>query len=265
MRNIPPFPCKQIGNQSKPGLVFLHGFLGSGADWLPVAESFSGDFSCILPDLPGHGQNTEIRADEVLDYDLFSDGLARTLPPQAVDLVGYSLGGRVALYFALKYPERVKRLVLESTSPGIKDPEQRAERALLDQRRAEKILSGGLGLFVDDWYSQPLFSSLRLQPELSARLKSSRMQNSAAWMARVISEMSPGRQPWLGDRLGDLKMEVLLLAGELDLKYAAGLTSSAAKIPQAKAVSVPNAGHSIHAEQPESFIGILESFFNDKP
>ena len=191
-----------LGSPIHPPLVFLHGFLGRGRDWLPVAQAFADRFYCILPDLPGHGENTGFPLEKPLSYDVFVDDLAATLPsPPAplpggedgrkINLVGYSMGGRTALYFALKYPELVQTLILESTSPGIEAEPARLERCKLDDRWAGVIRANGISAFVEEWYNIPLFRSLHRQPELLERVKAARRENSSAWMAKVITELSP--------------------------------------------------------------------------
>jgi len=250
-----------LGSPSHPPLVFLHGFLGRGRDWLPVAETFKDRFYCILPDLPGHGENTDFPFETQLDYDFFVDDLIATLGEfRKINLIGYSMGGRTALYFALKYPERVQTLVLESTSPGIEPEHARLERCTLDDRWAEKIRANGMAAFVEEWYNIPLFRSLHGQPELLDRIKAARCENSSAWMAKVIAELSPGRVPYLGNQLSELKMPLLLLAGGLDEKYASGLEGFGAAIPSSVASVVPDAGHTVHAERPREFIRLLEKF-----
>jgi len=260
-----PFPALILGNPEHPPLVFLHGFLGQDSDWLPVAKAFSDSFYCILPDLPGHGKNTHLSFDLPLSYDVLAEGLLATLVnSNPINLVGYSMGGRTALYFALQYPERVKKLVLESTNPGIKDENARSERAQLDDRWAHDILNHGMEIFIDAWYDLPLFRSLHHQPKLLEHIKATRRHNSPEWMAKVIAELSPGRQPWLGNQLGKLTMPVLLLAGALDKKYASILDNFAGAIPHSHAVVIPDAGHTIHAEQQEAFTEALLGYLTQR-
>lgn len=252
-----------LGDPSQPGLVFLHGFLGRGADWLPIASAFADRYNCILPDLPGHGANITLAPETPLDYAFFAQDLLAALPDsRPIHLLGYSMGGRAALYFALRYPERVQTLILESVNPGISDPVARVERARLDDAWAAKIRAHGLPAFIDEWYSQPLFRSLHRQPELLAQIKTARCQNNPGWVAKVIAELSPGRQPWLGSRLDEIKIPTLLLAGKLDEKYAAALPGFAAQIRGARAALVPFAGHTIHAERVERFVAICRAFLS---
>lgn len=252
-----------MGCPKNPALLFLHGFMGTGMDWRPIATHFAGQYFCLLLDLPGHGQNTLVLPQNTLDFDTVCTGLKQLLLElklQRVTLVGYSMGGRVALYFAVKFPQHVEKLVVESANPGIQDPAARAKRAALDDLRASQILAGGMEDFVDIWYNLELFASLKRFPRRWANTNKQRKQNNPQWAAKVIREMSPGRQPPLWSHLSQLKMPVLLLAGVLDTKYATLVSQMGKLIPQASVQIVPNAGHNIHLEQPQMFANYLEYF-----
>jgi 2-succinyl-6-hydroxy-2,4-cyclohexadiene-1-carboxylate synthase len=175
------------------------------------------------------------------------------------------MGGRIALFTAINHPDRIKAVVLESCSPGLVEPQARRERAELDDRRAETILSTGLGNFVDSWYDMAFFQTIKSQPELFRRTIASRKANDAAWVARIISELSPGRQPAVWPHLGNLSAPALLLAGALDLKYANLTQLMAEQIPGSKVEIVPNAGHNIHLERPDRFVQVITNFLQRSP
>lgn len=257
-----PSPLLTLGPPSLPPLCFLHGFLGAGKDWAWVAEAFQDDFYCLLPDLPGHGQNP-LPETLPLHFDTLNQELLAhmdTLGLSKIHLVGYSMGGRAALYFAVHHPERVASLTLESASPGITDPEERRARAAEDDRRADALLSGGIESFVEHWYTLPLFRSLENHPEVRAQIIARRKANHPAWVAQVVRDLSPGRQPAVWDQLPRLEMPVLLLVGALDEKYVAVNQQMAARLPSARLEIVPGAGHTVHLEQPAQFISSLRGF-----
>jgi 2-succinyl-6-hydroxy-2,4-cyclohexadiene-1-carboxylate synthase len=183
-----------------------------------------------------------------------------TLGLAKIHLVGYSMGGRAALYFAVHHPERVASLTLESTSPGLTDPHERRTRAEEDARRAETILSGGIAPFVEHWYTLPLFRSLENHPAVRAEIMARRKTNHPAWVASVIRDLSPGRQPAVWDQLSRLKMPILLIVGALDEKYVTVGQRMAALLPHARLEIVPDAGHTVHLEQPARFISLLRGF-----
>jgi len=265
LSRTPPWPCHTLGDARQPLLVFLHGFLGRGEDWAEMAVAFAARYFCIMPDLPGHGANTAMDVETPLSYETLAIGLQATLAEfgsRPVVLTGYSLGGRIALYAGLRLQGLVRALVLESTSAGIPDAGERQARLRADNALADRLEAGGMDEFVEHWYAQPLFQSLRARPALLAYILQFRRANHALWMAKVLRELSPGRQPYLGERWGELKVPVLLLAGELDGKYAASLEETVAAHPQFHGLRVPVAGHIVHAERPARFNSILSGFLS---
>ncbi len=254
-----PWSFHATGNPASPPTLFLHGFMGTGADWLDAAGRFAGRSFCILPDLPGHGANPHL-PDAPLNFDVLAEGVIDLLDRQKlarVNLVGYSMGGRIALYTALQRPERVAALVLEGANPGLSAAPERRARAQADAARAQAMLSEGMDAFVEGWYELGLFASLHRHPRLLAQVKAKRKKNDPRMAARVIQELSPGRLPSLWDRLSELTMPVLLLAGELDAKYAALVSKMAAKIPGARVAIIPDAGHNTHLENPAAFAAVV--------
>jgi 2-succinyl-6-hydroxy-2,4-cyclohexadiene-1-carboxylate synthase len=260
---VPTWPTIALGDPSSPALVFLHGFLGAGRDWLPVAQRLSERFYCLLPDLPGHGQNNLIPDNRRLSFAGLGRGLELTLRSLGVSqmhMVGYSLGGRAALYYALQRSSMVRSFVLESASPGLEGRQARRQRRETDEQRADDLETFGMAAFLDGWYRLPLFASLQQRPELLKSLKAGRQDGNAHLAARVVADLSPGRQPSLWGRLGELQMPVLLIAGELDPLYPATLQKAAKGIPFARMAVAPQAGHNIHLETPEWFVQQIEMF-----
>lgn len=246
-------------------LVFLHGFLGSGENWRGIIEGLQGTHQCIPYDLPGHGKNIEGDIQAPLSFDTVSQWLADQLdkiPASKINLVGYSLGGRVALHFATHYPERIQCLILESANPGIMEEEERNLRLAEDTSRAASILKDGMSVFVDNWYQTPLFASLKNHPETRSTIIKAAKRNQPRWMAKSIRELSPGLQPPLWDLLSNLSFPVLLITGEEDRKYAQVIQKMAERIPNSASVIVENAGHNVHAEQAEKYIAFLKGFLD---
>lgn len=259
------WPYRSLGTPQHPALVFLHGFLGAGSDWLTVATRFADRFFCIMPDLPGHGKNTTRSLDQPLDFDLLTQALLETLDALQVNkanLAGYSMGGRLALHAAAKFPERIRSLVLESCHPGIAVGE-RLHRAASDRRRAEILLTGGIDVFVEQWYESDLFQTLKTQARMFASLKEKRKRNDASWMAKIIEELSPSRQVSLWKALETLPFPVLLIAGALDEKYVGITKRMQSKIPDAKMNIITGAGHNVHLEAPGAFSESLLGFLRE--
>ncbi|MEF8796707.1 MAG: 2-succinyl-6-hydroxy-2,4-cyclohexadiene-1-carboxylate synthase [Salinivenus sp.] len=248
------------GAPDRPPLCFLHGFMGAGSDWTPVVSALETDVFSLTVDLPGHGDSLG-RPDHLYCMEGATQALADVLDDAGIDrctLVGYSMGGRAALYFALFHPDRVHRLVLESVSPGVEGDEARARRRAVDAERARRIRED-LDAFLRDWYRMPLFASLErhgLVEDMVAR----RRANDPDELARALRGLSPGRQPPLWDRLGDLSAPTLVLTGALDEKYTDTTAQAYMQIPDARRVLVPRAGHNVHAERPQAFLAHLADF-----
>ncbi|MBI3170600.1 MAG: 2-succinyl-6-hydroxy-2,4-cyclohexadiene-1-carboxylate synthase [Chloroflexi bacterium] len=251
------------GDPKNPPLFFLHGFLGSGRSWRDINAALQKDYSCIMPDLPGHGENTKGELSSPLNFELLTDWLSHLLDEfhiPKIHLVGYSLGGRIALAFACRYPKKILSLTLESANPGILDESERTRRLAEDAARAESILKDGMSAFVDEWYKMPLFASLNKHPEKLSTIKEAASRNDPQWMAKVIRELSPGLQTPLWDSLPTLSFPVLLIAGGEDKKYVQVTQKMTERIPNSRSVIVPDAGHNVHAEQPETYISLLKDF-----
>ncbi len=250
------------GRRAQPPVLFLHGFMGAVSDWIEVTDALRRTFFCIAADLPGHGQSagmdeeasTMAGASRAL-VDLL-DALAL---PQA-NVVGYSMGGRLALYFALHHPARCRKLVLESASPGLATEVERRARREVDEARAVRLETDDFGAFLDDWYAQPLFKTLAQHEGLTERMKAARGRNDPHELARVLRGLGTGQQPSLWERLADLPVSTLAVAGALDGKYVEVAERMAVRSPRLRTVVVPNAGHNVHAEQPATFVNILKAF-----
>ena len=248
------------GDASKPAVVMLHGFLGRADDWEALAQSLSRDFFCIAIDLPGHG-NASIADDE--SFATAAADIVEVIDDCGADtfsLVGYSMGGRLALYMSLQYAMRVDALVLESASPGLESGEAREKRRTWDDAKAKAILAMPLEFFVREWYSQPLFASLAHHPELLASLIESRCENDPALVAKAMRLLGTGRQESLWDELPEHRVRTLCVAGSLDEKYTGIAHRMAGAAVDTTALIVDAAGHNVHAEQPEAFTEAVSAF-----
>lgn len=259
-----PFHVEVTGDG--PPLVLLHGFTGSGATWSGLVEAFAADYRLVRIDLLGHGRSAS--PPDLGRYSLEHSvedlrAILDRLGLERVDLLGYSLGGRVALNFAVTAPERVHALVLESASPGIPSAEERAARVRGDEQLAELLEREGIARFVDYWENIPLFASQRaLPPDVRARLRSQRLRGNPLGLANSLRGMGAGAMTPLFDRLGDLNRPTLLVVGELDAKYRELGETMRAALPDATLQVIANAGHAAHVEQPEAFARVVREFLD---
>jgi len=184
------------------------------------------------------------------------DGLEVTRPVVA----GYSMGGRLALYLALRYPNRCTGLILESVSPGLERSSERAARRAADESKAERLKSGDFEAFLRDWYGQPLFAPLARDEELLYRTIEARRRNDPGELARSLRGMGTGSQASMWGELEGLAVPALAIAGELDEKYARISWRMAGINPRIESAVVPRAGHSVHAENLAVYNSLLGRF-----
>jgi 2-succinyl-6-hydroxy-2,4-cyclohexadiene-1-carboxylate synthase len=252
------------GDPHRPAVLFLHGFMGSGADWADAISALDERFYYVAPDLPGHGASlglppeaytVEGAARAVLDL-LDRLGVGRPT------IVGYSMGGRLALYLALRYPQRCSGLFLESASPGIEDATERQARRRSDEEKAERLEVGDLASFVHDWYRQPHFASLARREGLLQEIIEARMRNDPVELARSLRGMGTGHQPSRWDDLDALQVPAVAVTGEHDEKYNRTCAQMTSLNPRIQADIVPGVGHNIHFEAPEAYLALLKRFLD---
>jgi 2-succinyl-6-hydroxy-2,4-cyclohexadiene-1-carboxylate synthase len=244
-----------------PPLLLLHGFTGSLRAWDDLRARMRLDAQLIALDLIGHGQSasppeTGRYSLEWCARDLLS--LLDALHIARASVLGYSMGGRVALHFGVAHPERIRTLILESASPGIADAAERARRIESDNVLADRILANGLAAFVDEWEQVPL---LALQPHVGdavrERQHALRLANDPLGLANSLRGMGAGRQQPLWVHLPQLDVPVQLIVGERDSRYVAVAQRMSEMLPRAALAVVPAAGHTVHLDQPAVFSALV--------
>ncbi len=241
--------CRCLGESNNPVLVLLHGFMGSTDDWRRLVQYLHTRFYLVLVDLPGHGDS---KSANDLDFLLFAQSLesllAKTVAAK-VSLMGYSLGGRLAMAFAEQYPKRLNLLMLEGAHPGLQDKCEAKARRLSDQQWASRFHNEPLTDVLQDWYLQPVFKDLsEHQKQLLVDLRS---RQSGADLADVMLAFSLSGQPDFRETLKQFDFPVYFFVGEKDDKFKA-LGQS---LYQQKSINglnvISDSGHNIHREQPE--------------
>jgi len=247
-------------------LVMLHGFTGSVENWHPLVGHLEQYTTAILIDLPGHGRSDAPPDPARYEMTAVARDLAKllqALTASPVNLLGYSMGGRLALYMAVHYPDLVKTLILESASPGLAEAQERLARRKRDEALADAIEREGVAAFVSYWENLPLFASQKRLPEaVRQQLRAQRLRNRPHGLANSLRGMGTGVQPPLWDDLTHVRQPVLLMAGELDAKFARIAKQMQARLPHAQLDIVPDAGHTIHLEQPGAFEGQVITFIH---
>jgi len=244
------------GDPKAASILLLHGFMGSAADWGWISGSLAEDFYCIAPDLPGHGKSTSL-PDETYTMEGTAQAvveLMEALGIQRATIAGYSMGGRLALYLALRHPERCAGLFLESASPGIEGTEERAARREDDEEQAQRLESGDFDGFLRGWYRQPLFASLARREGMVEALIEARRSNDPLELARSLRGMGTGSQPSSWNELEDLRVPTLAVTGEIDGKFVGIAREMAERSQRIFVETIPSAGHNVRLEAPEAYL-----------
>jgi 2-succinyl-6-hydroxy-2,4-cyclohexadiene-1-carboxylate synthase len=251
-------------------IVLVHGFTQTGASWAPLrphlrrmlaaypapSEASGGPVpELVAIDLPGHGSRSDVH----LDLPHTAALLGEEYGPATY--VGYSLGGRVCLHLALDRPDLVERLVLVGATPGITDEAERTARRAQDEALAEEVERDGVEAFLERWLSLPLFATL----PAAAAGREARLGNTAEGLAASLRLAGTGTQTPLWDRLGELRMPVLALAGSLDEKFSAIGRAMADRIRRGMFVGVAGAGHAAHLERPDVVARLIAGWLASLP
>ncbi|GMH01833.1 hypothetical protein Nepgr_003672 [Nepenthes gracilis] len=273
---------QEIGESSEEQndvVLFLHGFLGTGQDWIPIMKAISGTVRCISVDLPGHGKskvqcctNQDATEEHKLSVDAVAILLCKLIDyiaPRKVTLVGYSLGGRIALYMALRFSAKINGAVIISGSPGLRDITARKIRAAKDDSRARALISFGLRPFVETWYSGELWQSLREHPSFKQFVARRLQHDDVHSLARALSDLSIGRQIPLWEDLKQCQTPLLFIVGDKDIKFKNITQDIYNEVVQGidgrgnvyEAMIVPNCGHAVHLENPLAIVHLVRQFW----
>lgn len=253
----------EVAGQGPP-VVLLHGFTGSARSWGPVVEALAPEFTTLAIDIVGHGLSDSPASVERYRMEQVTADLARVLRAAGYDRatwLGYSMGGRTALQVAVHHPEVVSALVLEGASPGLATAEERLARVASDETLAQRLETEGVEPFIDFWQAVPLFASQASLPSaVWEAQRSGRLRNSAAGLAASLRGMGTGSQPAAHERLAEVRVPALLLAGEYDIKFTEAAREMARALPDATMHTIAGGGHAAHLEQPEQFNALVLDF-----
>ncbi|MDX9923161.1 MAG: 2-succinyl-6-hydroxy-2,4-cyclohexadiene-1-carboxylate synthase [Ignavibacteriaceae bacterium] len=256
------FESEEI-DHSKKTIIFFHGFGGSANDWEFIFPLLPENFQVISVDLIGHGKsdsptNIHFYYSESIINQIRE--VIKSLNVITPILCGYSMGGRIALGYAIQYPNEISALILESSSPGIIDKKERENRTLSDSRLAERLETIGIEKFFDEWYEQPLFNSLRKDTHRFEKLLNSKLEGNIIGIKNSLKYYSQGLMPSYWDQLNKIAVPLLLISGSLDQKYC-NINKKIKSIIQSSSWEIINdAGHNTHLEKPDEFIKLVNKF-----
>jgi 2-succinyl-6-hydroxy-2,4-cyclohexadiene-1-carboxylate synthase len=249
----------------RPGepVLFLHGFSQDMRTWFPILERFPTDLTSVLVDLPGHGQSAKPRDPAPYRTDLLVQSLEvlrAELGYERWHVVGYSMGGRIALAYAASHPKRVASLVLESASFGPRDAAARTEAVRADEALVERLRGSSAREFAEWWATMPVLAS---QADLPADVRSieaeMRAANDPQALACVVLGAGQGRMNDLSEAASMLPMPLMYVVGSKDPKYSA-IAQDAHDMWGLDVRRLPT-GHNVHLEQPQEYAALLLRFF----
>lgn len=232
-------------------ILTFHGFTGSGHDF----ESLAGrlEEQCNWYALNLH-QQSDMGA-VVASVDSF---LGRTALAEII-ILGYSMGGRIALQYALARPERVALLILIGVSPGIENDHERELRRKADHELGRLVLQRGTRYFIDNWHRQPLIASQKhkIAPLIYAAMMSHRYSLSPEGIASDLVNFGLGVMPNCWPFLANLQCQTLLITGAEDKKFHGIASRMQSLMPRAQHIEIPASGHAAHLEQTQVVIACL--------
>jgi esterase len=243
-----------------PHLVLLHGLFGSGKNWTSIAKSLGTDYRVTLVDLPNHGRSAWTNHFSYVETaDLLADRLTEVDEP--VNLIGHSMGGKVAMVVALRHPALIRRLVVVDVSPV------RYERLSSFGRYVAGMRSLDLDTIADRVSADAALRSAVPDPGVRSFLLQNlrrdatgpgwRWQLNLAVLEEHLADIGDwpalGTEPYPGP--------VLWIAGaNSDYVTPAYVLAMRAHFPRVQTVTVKNSGHWVHAEQPETFVATIRAF-----
>jgi 2-succinyl-6-hydroxy-2,4-cyclohexadiene-1-carboxylate synthase len=250
---------------SGPAVVVLHGFTGSaGAMQTLSSQLATAQHTVISLDLLGHGESGAPRDQSrytigALERDL--DAVLEQLELSAPALVGYSLGGRLALSYACSRPRRLSRVVAIGAALGIEDLDARRARAAQDEDLARSIEAEGVEAFVDHWMEHPLVADQATRGSAAwEEARARRLANSPAGLTGMLRGFGQGVMPALAPRLAELSVPVLFVVGGEDAKYLDEARRASDIAPHGRLAVVPDAGHAPHLAAPVATAALILGF-----
>ncbi len=247
-------------NPDLPYLVLLHGFMGSGMSFKHLISSLNKFCNPITIDLLGHGKSMGSEMHYRFSVKEQSADLIKLISeqlPYPLFIHGYSMGGRLTLDIAIKRPDLFQGIILESTTFGIENEQEKQARQALDSRRADSI-AGNFELFLKEWKELPIFKNGGSEKSLSDIQKN----QNPLWMSNSLLGFGTGSMPCMKQFLSEIPLPTLLLAGKRDSKFVNIMSSMNRLITDSKFELIENANHRIHMDEPEQMLKSVEKFIS---
>jgi pimeloyl-ACP methyl ester carboxylesterase len=236
---------------SGPALLLTHGYSSTSAMWKGQIEALSKHHQLVLWDMRGHGQS-----DYPDDPAAYSEALTVADMAALLDEIGaesaivggLSLGGYMSLAFYRAYPERVRALLIIDTGPGFKNDDARDAWNKRAHETGDGFEREGLAVL-----------------QSLSRERSTVSHRDASGLARAARGMLAQRNARVIESLPGITVPTLVVVGADDAPFLAASDYMAAKIPGAKKVVIPAAGHAVNIDQPQAFVEAVLPFLENLP
>jgi len=252
---------------NNPTIVFLHGFLGSGEVYYPLISHLPDDINILLIDLPGHGSTrfpNDVRRYHVQHQLKDLGAIIRNYCPSKPYLYGYSMGGRLAIRYALYASSSLKGLLLESTSPDIQGLGSLRDRLLIDQERAQQVLTDYEG-FLLTWNNMPMFKGGKPSDDAYQAYLNIQHHQKPEGIANSLTGFSAALMPNIRTQLMSLQLPVQLIAGAYDVAYTAHARQMHKMLPNSELSVITDAAHRVHLDTPIQITDIIKKFILTHP
>lgn len=237
-------------------LILSCGLCTTRENWRPQVEPFTkAGLRVVLWDYRGHGKSDAPEDPSAYSLEHVVDDLDRVLewaaPGEPAIVGGLSFGGLASLHLAVARPERVRALLLVDTGPGFKNPEAQAAWEKQVERNASFIENKGMDAFVA---SRASATAIGLYPErpagqVAAAAIAAQQPHGLAHFSRLVT----GPASPVIDQLADIDVPALVIVGEKDTPYMRASEVMTKRMPQARRVLIPGAGHVVNLDEPEAF------------
>lgn len=244
-------------------IICLHGFSENVSTWNALQL---GGYRIICVDLIGHGKSDKPYARRYYSVEAMIrhlNKLASRLGLRKYSMLGYSMGGRIALAYALAYPRQVEKLILESASYGECGRMNRLKRCKIDAGLAQNIREKGIAWFNQYWSDLVIFASQKKLPEaICCEISERRLSNAPYALSNTLLASGQGKFPCLKNKIASLSMPVLYVSGEYDEKYQQTGNQFKRLNPNIRHETIKGVGHNTHLEDIHAFEEALTRFLS---
>jgi len=248
-----------------PAIVVLHGFTGSGAAMETLSGRLAAHHTVVSIDLLGHGVSSSPRDPNRYRAGCLADDVLHVISEMSLDqpgLVGYSMGGRLALFLACTRPGAIEKLAVIGVGPGLSGERVRAERVAADEALASRIEHDGVAAFVEEWMSRPLIAEQSGEGEAAWKeARARRLEQNPAGLTGTLRGFGQGTMPQLTGALAALAVPLLAVAGSEDERYLDQAKELVRLVPHGELKIITGAGHAPHLVAPAATATQLEAFF----